>query len=78
MLHYCGMEIRRTSEGYLSKPKAADYADVSLRTLDYAVERGELPAFRLVLGGKTGKSRKVLFRKADLDAWIERQGLNSV
>ena len=58
--------------GYLSKLKAAAYTDVSPRTLDYAVERGELQAFRLILSGTKGKSRKVLFRKADLDAWIER------
>jgi hypothetical protein len=66
------MEQRHTTEGYLSKQNAAAYADVSPRTLDYAVERGELKAFRLVLSGAKGKSRKLLFHKADIDAWIRR------
>lgn len=58
------------TEGYLSKKNAAAYADVSQRTLDCAVERGELEAFRLILSGS--KSRKLLFCKADIDRWIER------
>ena len=66
------MDTQTRSEGYLSKQNAAAYADVSPRTLDHAVERGELNAFRLVLSGSQGKSRKLLFRKADIDAWIAR------
>jgi hypothetical protein len=63
-------------DGYLSKQNAAVYADVSPRTLDYAVERGELQAFRLILSGSKGKSRKLLFRKANIDAWIARFQVN--
>jgi hypothetical protein len=72
------MEQRQTSEGYLSKQPAAAYADVSPRTLDYAVARGELTAFRLVLSGAKGKSRKLLFRKADIDKWISRFAVGGV
>jgi excisionase family DNA binding protein len=53
--------------GYLDKRAAAAYLSLSPRTLDYAVERGELVAFRLTLTGTA--SRKVLFRRTDLDAW---------
>ena len=67
------MEHRQPAEGYLSKHPAAAYADVSPRTLDGAVQRGELTAFRLVLSGAKGKSRKLLFRKADIDQWIREK-----
>ena len=76
MPHLVRMEQHDLSIGYLSKRKAAVYADVSPRTLDYAVARGELKAFRLLLSGATGKSRKLLFRKADIDAWIARFEVN--
>lgn len=61
--------------GYLSKSKAAAYVDVSPRTLDYAVERGELAAFKLILTGS--RHRKVLFRKSDLDAWVQRHQVST-
>src|SRR5262245_46325989 len=63
-------KLQELSDGYLSKLKAAAYADVSPRTLDYAVERRELTAFKLTLTGT--RHRKVLFRRSDIDAWIER------
>ena len=50
---------------YYTKAEAADYTRHSPRTLDYAVERGELRAF------KPGK--KLIFLQNDLDAWIQRK-----
>lgn len=58
------------SEGYLTKKGAADYLSLSTRTLENLVARGELAAFRPIVSG--GHNRKVLFRKADLKAWVER------
>ena len=49
---------------YVGKAEAANYAGQCVRTLDYARERGDLPYYRV--------GRKVLFRVADLDAWMDR------
>jgi excisionase family DNA binding protein len=54
---------------YYTKAEAADYTRHSLRTLDYAVERGELRAFK--------PSKKWLFLKSDLDAWIRRKSVGT-
>jgi len=64
-------EFKNFTDGYLNKRDAATYTAVSQRTLDYAVARGELRAFKLTLTGS--RPHKVLFRKQDLDIWIQRQ-----
>jgi excisionase family DNA binding protein len=63
------MEAQRT-DGYLTKQAAAHYLSVSTRTIENLIARGELPAFKPTINGT--RSRKVLFRRTDLDAWIER------
>jgi excisionase family DNA binding protein len=60
-----GMEnTQKFLDGYLSKQEAQEYTSLSLRTLDYAKERGELPVFKV--------GRRVLFKRSDLDRWLER------
>ena len=54
-------------EGYLSKKQAASYLSVSPRTLDNLV--CELPCFRI--------GRKVLFRKCELDQWVDQHRIQS-
>jgi len=53
---------------YLTKAQACVYTALSERTLDYARERGELTFY------KHGK--RVLFKRGDLDAWMERHRAN--
>jgi excisionase family DNA binding protein len=47
---------------YLTKPKVAEYLKVSLATLERLMRQG-LPHIKL--------DRRVLFRKADVDRWLE-------
>jgi excisionase family DNA binding protein len=49
---------------YLTKSKAQTYTGLSERSLDYARRRHELGFY------KHGK--RVLFKKSELDAWLER------
>lgn len=56
--------VETVEQQYLTKAQAQTYTSLSERTLDYARERGELTFY------KHGK--RVLFKKADLDAWMER------
>ena len=49
---------------YVDAAGACLYTSMSRRTLDYAKSRGELPFIR--------KGRKVVFRVADLDRWMEQ------
>jgi excisionase family DNA binding protein len=60
-----GTFIHAAERGYLTKAQACIYTSLSERTLDYARERGELRFYKL------GKKR-ILFKKDDLDAYIER------
>jgi excisionase family DNA binding protein len=61
-----------TEKEYLTKVLAADYLNLSHRSLDYLVKRGEIPAFAVRVTGKKGYSRKLLFKRADLDRWVEK------
>ena len=56
--------VQAVEQQYLTKAQAQLYTGLSERTLDYACEREELTFY------KHGK--RVLFKKADLDAWMER------
>jgi excisionase family DNA binding protein len=56
--------------GYLDKRQAAAYLAVSPRTIETAMSRGELPAYKPI--------RKALFRKEDLDAWVQRHRVGSL
>ena len=49
------------SDHYMSKRDAAEYLGLSLRKLEYHLP--EVPHFRL--------GRKLLFRKSELDRWVE-------
>lgn len=49
-----------------TRAEAAAYARLSIRSIDRARARGELPASRI---GGTGRYR---YLRADLDAWIGR------
>jgi excisionase family DNA binding protein len=59
-----GILTQAVEQVYLTKPQAQFYTGLSERTLDYARERQELTFY------KHGK--RVLFKKEDLDAWMER------
>ncbi|MDW7759444.1 MAG: helix-turn-helix domain-containing protein [Acidobacteriota bacterium] len=48
--------------GYFTKREIAEYLKISLATLERLMKEG-LPHIKL--------SRRVLFRKADVDAWLE-------
>jgi excisionase family DNA binding protein len=56
--------------GFFSKKDASTYLSLSPRTLDNLVARGDLPAFKI--------TRKLLFRKRDLDALVERYRVRSL
>jgi excisionase family DNA binding protein len=56
--------IQAVEQQYLTKAQAQTYTGLSERTLDYARERGELKFYK--------RGKWVLFKKADLDAWMER------
>jgi excisionase family DNA binding protein len=58
------MQSGDTAIGYLDKRSAAQYCSLSARTLDAAKARGELPFYRF-------SSRRVLFRRVDLDKWLD-------
>ena len=55
------------SDGYLSKRAASEYLGISVRNLEARLR--EIPHFRL--GSKT------LFKKSELDHWMERHRENS-
>ena len=50
---------------FLSKKRAAQYVDLSVRTIDRLISRG-LPTYR------TGPRSKVLVRLSDIEAFLER------
>ena len=52
------------NSAYVDKRDGSRYTGISIRSLDYAREKGDLPYYRV--------GRKVLFRIDDLDAWMER------
>ena len=64
------MDTQKTLDGFLAKKEAAAYLSLSPRTLDNLVARGDLPAFKV--------TRKVLFRRRDLDALAERHRVRSL
>jgi excisionase family DNA binding protein len=59
------MSVQQSSQIYYTKREAVEYTRHAPRTLDYAVANGELRAFK--------PSRKRIFLKDDLDAWIQRR-----
>lgn len=58
----------RQNSGYLDIKSATEYTSLSRRTLDYAKENGELPFIR--------KGRKIVFKVADLEAWMDRDRID--
>ena len=58
------------ADGFLSKRQAAEYLSLSLRSLDYLVTRGALPAFKPPIAGQRGY--KMLFKRTDLNSYVER------
>jgi len=53
-----------TPAQYLDMRAAIEFSTMSRRTLDYAKDRGDLPFIR--------KGRKIVFRRSDLERWMER------
>jgi excisionase family DNA binding protein len=51
--------------GYLTKKQAAEYGGCGQRTIDRWRSNGDLPFYRL-------GARKVLFKAADIDAYLQR------
>ncbi len=68
------IETSLQADGFLSKREAAEYLSLSARSIDNLLAKGELPAFRPPIGTEHG--RKLLFRRCDLDAWVERYPAN--
>lgn len=60
---FAGMS-KKLIDGFLSKDEASLYCSLSLRSIDYARERGELIFYK--------HDKRVLFKKADLDRWMEQ------
>lgn len=50
----------------LTVPEAAEYLRLSVNTLSYFRQTNRSPKY-----GKLG--RRIFYRKADLDAWVEEQ-----
>jgi hypothetical protein len=57
------MQDGATATGFIDKRAAAHYSGLSPRSLDAAKARGDLPFIRF-------SARKVLFRREDLDRWL--------
>jgi excisionase family DNA binding protein len=57
-----------TEAAYLTRSEAADYLRLSTRTVDQLIARQELKAFH--------PGRKWLFRREDLDTFVERYSVN--
>jgi excisionase family DNA binding protein len=55
--------IQTVEHRYLTKAQAQIYTGLSERTLDYARERQELGFYK--------RGKRVLFKKSDLDYWME-------
>lgn len=55
---------------YLTKTEAAEYAKISLATLERLMKRKPpLPYIKL----DPGRRGRVLFRKQDIDRWLEKK-----
>jgi len=63
------MEINRLEHGIYNRREAAQYLGVSYSSLAaWASTKGGGPAYCKLNGGG-----RVVYRKADLDAWLEKQ-----
>jgi excisionase family DNA binding protein len=58
-------EERGTSSDIISLPEACKFLGVHRNTLYKLIEAGEIPAFRLMKGGRWK------FRKKELEQWLE-------
>jgi excisionase family DNA binding protein len=58
------MSTQADNGGYADKKQASHFTSLSVRALDYARQRGELASIKV--------GRKVIFKFADLDAWMSR------
>ena len=54
----------------LTRQEAANYLRISLRKLDYLSHSGQIPYVKM--GPRKVKGVRVLFRKRDLDAYVEK------
>ncbi len=54
-----------TDRDLMERAEVMDYLRISRGTLDKLQRRGEIPFFKI--------GKKVLFRKSDIDTWIESQ-----
>lgn len=50
-------------KGFFTKSQTSEYSGIAQRTLDAARARGDLPFIKF-------SSRKILFRKCDVDHWL--------
>ena len=60
-----GNEGRTELEAFLTTDEVLGYLNTTPRTIYRLIKTGELPALRI--------GRQWRFRRADLDAWIDRQ-----
>jgi excisionase family DNA binding protein len=55
----------RSSSDIISLPEACDFLGVHRNTLYKLIQAGEVPAFRMIKGGRWR------FRKSELEQWLE-------
>ena len=61
-------EVTTLTPAYVDVHGACKFTSLSRRTLDYAKSEGELPYIR--------KGRKILFKVADLEKWMDDDRLD--
>ena len=57
------------TDSYLTKRQAAEYLKLSVRTLE---DRKDIPRFKYQPEGNRRKYSKQLFKRSELDRWMER------
>jgi excisionase family DNA binding protein len=63
----------RTAEGeIISVPEASEFLGVHRNTLYKLIREGEIPAFRLITGGRWK------FRRRELEQWLEDRTARSI
>lgn len=63
------MNTALSEHAYLTRLEAAVYLRISTRALDSLIARNDLKAFR--------PGRKLLFKREDLDAYVQRYPINA-
>jgi excisionase family DNA binding protein len=62
----------RTASDIISLPEACEFLGVHRNTLYKLIQAGEVPAFRMITGGRWR------FRKSELERWLEDKQTRSM